>query len=109
MIYRMRVYQAVPEQLAAFNRFFNERLLPVQQSHGARLIGRWQTEDERIVAVWEYDSKDDYERIQALVRDDPDSIAAQKYRRENLPELVLGMEEVFMQSTVPVSYLTQRK
>ena len=95
----MRIYKAVPEGIDSFNRFFNERLLPVQLRHGARLIGRWQTEDHRIVAVWEYDSKESYERIQQAVRSDPDSAAAQRYRRENLQELFLEQEEAFMVST----------
>ena len=100
VIYRMRIYRAVPENLDLFNRFFNERLLPVQMWHGARLIGRWQTEDSRVIAVWEYDCKDEYERIQNRVRLDPDSIEAQKYKREHLPELTLDTEQVFMTSTV---------
>lgn len=40
--------------LAAFNEFFRDHLLPVQIRHGARLVGRWQTEDNRVVAVREY-------------------------------------------------------
>ncbi len=43
MPYRMRIYRAVPENLAAFHEFFRDDLLPVQLRHGARLIGRWQT------------------------------------------------------------------
>ena len=64
------------------------------------MIGRWQTEDDRIVAVWEYDSRESYERIQASVREDSDSVEAQRYRRETLPELIYEQEEVFMTSTV---------
>lgn len=99
MIYRMRIYAAEPENIAVFNRFFRERLLPVQLRHGARLVGRWQTEDNRIVAVWEYDSHADYVRIQAAVREDPDSRAAQALRRD-LPAFFRDREEVFMRSTV---------
>ena len=47
MIYRMRTYVAVPEQLDAFNSFFLDRLLPIQLHHGARLVGRWVSEDSR--------------------------------------------------------------
>ena len=49
MLYRMRIYSAVPENLAAFHEFFRDYLLPVQLRHGARLVGRWQTEDSRVV------------------------------------------------------------
>src|SRR6186713_1489362 len=38
MIYRMRIYKAIPENAASFNTFFLEHLLPVQRRHGARLI-----------------------------------------------------------------------
>jgi hypothetical protein len=40
MLYRMRIYQAVTENLPTFNYFFRTYLLPVQLRHGARLIGR---------------------------------------------------------------------
>ena len=46
MLYRIRRYTAVPENAAAFHDFFNRHLLPVQQRHGARLVGRWATDDE---------------------------------------------------------------
>jgi len=53
VFYRMRIYQAVPENLPVFHEFFRRWLLPIQQRHGARLIGRWETDDGRVVAVWE--------------------------------------------------------
>jgi NIPSNAP len=58
MIYRMRIYQAVPASLPAFHDLFRTHLLPIQQRHGARLIGRWQTDDDRVVAIWQYDDQD---------------------------------------------------
>lgn len=51
----MRIYQAVGENLPGFHDFFRTWLLPVQLRHGARLVGRWESEDERVVAIWEYD------------------------------------------------------
>lgn len=104
MIYRMRIYQAVPAHLPAFHDFFLEHLLPVQERHGARLVGRWQTEDHRVVAVWEYDDQDAYHRIQAAVRADPDTAASQQHRY-SLPLLFTHKEEVFMASTLaPPNY-----
>jgi len=99
MIYRMRIYRAVEDQIETFNAFFNQRLLPVQLRHGARLVGRWQTPDFRVVAVWEYDDRESYESIQERVRNDPDSIAAQEFRR-TLPPMTHEQEEVFMVDTV---------
>ena len=72
---------------------------PVQLRHGARLVGRWETEDDRVVAVWEYDDRESYDRIEAAVRADPDSWRAQERRRTDLPELFTSMEETFMTST----------
>ena len=99
MIYRMRIYDGVQASIAAFNTFFEQHLLPVQVRHGARLVGRWQTEDDRIVAVWEYDSRECYEQIQAAVRRDPDSVKALEFRR-TLPNLYRTMQKTFMESTM---------
>ena len=92
---RMRTYTAVPENLRLFHAFFRDWLLPIQLRHGARLVGRWQTEDHRVIAVWEYDSREAYERVDAAVRSDPDSRLAQRHR-DTLPPLFTAYEEVFM-------------
>ncbi len=107
MIYRLRVYQAVRENLPAFHRFFREYLLPVQLRHGARLVGRWETEDARVVAVWEYDDRAAYERIEQAVRSDLDSARAQEHRK-TLGPLFTSREEVFMASTVAPEAPEQR-
>jgi hypothetical protein len=105
VFYRMRVYQAVRENLPVFHDFFRTYLLPVQLRHGARLVGRWETEDGRVVAIWEYDDRAAYERIEAAVRADPDSRRAQQYRAK-LPVLMTSTEEIFMSSTVSVAAQT---
>jgi hypothetical protein len=79
--------------------FFRTYLLPIQQRHGARLIGRWETEDNRVVAIWEYANHDAYHRIQAAVRTDPASATAQQHR-QSLPPLFTEKDEVFMTSTI---------
>jgi len=99
MIFRMRIYQAVPEHTSTFTAFFREYLLPVQSKHGAVLVGRWLTDDNRFVAIWRYASMAEYERIDAAVSNDPDSLSAQT-RRRSLPVLFTEMEESFMESTV---------
>ncbi len=99
MQYRMRIYHAVPESLPAFNEFFHDYLLPVQLRHGARLVGRWQTEDHRVVAVWEYDDRQAYERIEAAVRADP-AMQRAREQRARLPALFTAREETFMSSTL---------
>lgn len=99
MIYRMRTYQAVTENLALFHDLFRDHLLPIHQRHGARLVGRWETEDSRVVAIWEYDDRAEYERIQAAVVADADWAAAQRHR-ESLPPLYTDKRDVLMTSTV---------
>jgi NIPSNAP len=95
----MRIYQTVRENLPVFHEFFRTYLLPVQLRHGARLVGRWETEDGRVVAIWEYNDAAAYEQIQAAVRADPDSEVARQHRTD-LPSLITATEEVFMSSTV---------
>lgn len=80
MIYRTRIYETVRNNLPLFHEFFKTHLLPVQLRHGARLIGRWEVEDGRVMAVWEYDDKEACDRIEAAVRADPDSGRAQEHR-----------------------------
>ena len=60
MLYQMRIYQAVRENLPVFHDFFRAWLLPVQLRHGARLVGRWETEDGRVVAITEQSQAVDY-------------------------------------------------
>ncbi len=100
MIYRMRVYDTVQDNLPLFHNFFRTHLLTVQVRHGARLVGRWETEDGRVVAIWEYDDRQAYERIEAAVRSDPDSLRAQEHRA-TLPPLITAQEESFMTTTLP--------
>ena len=95
MIYRLRIYKAVPENLPAFHDFFRNHLLPIQERHGARLVGRWETEDSRVIAIWEYDDREAYERINAAVVADPASKMAQQYRA-TLGPLFTEREELFM-------------
>ncbi|MBO0822283.1 MAG: NIPSNAP family protein [Actinobacteria bacterium] len=73
-------------------------MLPVQLRHGARLVGRWETEHSRVVAIWEYDDQAAYERIEAAVRADPDTTKARQYRAQ-LRRLVTATDEVLMHST----------
>ncbi|WP_157121455.1 NIPSNAP family protein [Nocardia miyunensis] len=93
----MQIYQAVGENLAIFHDYFRIHLLPVQLRHGARLVGRWETEDGRVIAVWEYDDRESYEHIQAEVAADPATGWAEELRRE-LPAFFTERDEVFMRS-----------
>ena len=103
MMFRIRRYQVVPGKIEAFNDFFDETV-SVQKRYGARLVGRFQTDDGlQIVAVWVYRSFDHYKEVQGLVAEDADSIAAQEYRRQELDPLFTETDESFMTSTVPMA------
>ena len=105
MIFRLRQYKVVPGKIKIFNKFFRQHLLPVQKRYGARLIGRWQTEDDKLItALWVYDSIEQYKSIQAKVRTDPDSIKAQEFRRAELNPLFTETQEAFMVSTIPLNW-----
>jgi len=99
VIYRIRRYAAVAERIAAFHEFFNGYLLPIQLRHGARLVGRWETDAHEVIAVWEYDDLAAYERIDAAVRADPASAAA-RHRRRGIEPLFTDMRETFARSTL---------
>jgi hypothetical protein len=99
VLYRMRIYDTVRQNLPLFHDFFRTHLLPVQLRHGARLVGRWETDDGRVVAVWEYEDRAAYERIEAAVRADPDSGSAQRHRAQ-LPPLITAQQETFMVKAV---------
>jgi hypothetical protein len=73
--------------------------IPVQLRHGARLIGRGQTEDNRVVAVWEYNDRHAYERIDAAARANPATQQARE-QRARLPMLITATEETFMSSAI---------
>jgi NIPSNAP len=99
VIYRVRTYVAVPENIENFHALFRDHLLPIQLRHGARLTGRWASEDARITAVWEYDDIDAYHRIDAAVRADPDSAIARAHAA-TLGKIYLSREDQLMRSTL---------
>ncbi len=104
MMFRIRRYQVVPGKTEAFNDFFLTRLFPVQKRYGARLVGRFQTDDGRqIIAIWVYRSFEHYKKVQSLVAADADSMAAQEHRRQVLDPIFTETDESFMSSTVPIA------
>ena len=99
MLYRIRRYAAVPESLPAFHEFFRTQLLPVQLRHGARLIGRWETDNHEVIAVWEYDDETAYRRVAEAVATAPQAAAAQRVRA-TLGPLFTEKYESFARSTL---------
>ncbi|MDM5189002.1 NIPSNAP family protein [Bacillus sp. DX4.1] len=110
MIFRRKTYKVHSSIVNEFNRHFNETLLPTQMKYGARLIGRWMTKgnDDRIeiFAIWEYDSYEDYEQIEAKVRSDKEHVKRvqswfDKMGREKVKSsLKDNSKEDFLETTV---------
>jgi 8-oxo-dGTP diphosphatase len=76
LIYRMRTYTIIPARLEAFNALFHRELEPIFVRYGTRTVGRWQDlERSRVVAIFEYDSLEHYQRSDAAVRSDPEYVA----------------------------------
>jgi hypothetical protein len=78
LFYRRKFYIVKNEFVEIFNTHFNETNLPNQTKYGARLVGRWMTPKNdsttEIFAIWEYDSYEKYEEIEANVRSDSEQI-----------------------------------
>jgi len=74
LFYRRKYYIVKNEFVDIFNAHFNENNLPNQLRHGSRLIGRWMIpkdeETTEIFAIWEYDSYEDYLKVENSVRSD---------------------------------------
>lgn len=74
MFYRRKFYIIKNEFVEIFNAHFNETNLPNQLKHGARLVGRWMVPHDEsateIFAIWEYDSYEKYQEIEANVKSD---------------------------------------
>lgn len=99
MIYRVKMYEIFPERLTVFNAFFQEYLLPNQRRFGAQLIGRWVNEDRtRITAIWGYQSKEQYEHIEAQIRQ-TDLHQKAKLKRESLGPLFVSSKQEFWEMT----------
>jgi hypothetical protein len=74
MFYRRKFYTLRSEFAEIFNNLFNTINLPNQLKHGSRLVGRWTKDNHdgtvEIFAIWEYDSYEDYLKIEEKVRSD---------------------------------------
>jgi hypothetical protein len=110
MFYRRKTYKIKAKWIKEFNKLFNEILLPTQLKYGARLVGRWMTEEKdgviEVFAIWEYDSQDQYEAIENKIRADAEHVKRVQNRfdeigRENLKDFFAEeIKQEFITSTV---------
>ncbi|MBY0097294.1 NUDIX domain-containing protein [Mesobacillus maritimus] len=70
MYHRRETYKILPEKVEEFQQFFEKFLLPVQVKNGAKLVGKWLTESEEIMVIWEYPSPEEYQKILQRVHKD---------------------------------------
>jgi acylphosphatase len=74
MFYRRKFYTLKSEFAEVFNNLFNNINLPNQLKYGSRLVGRWMKDNNdgtvEIFAIWEYDSYEDFLKIEEKVRSD---------------------------------------
>ncbi|MDX1341507.1 MAG: NIPSNAP family protein [Reinekea sp.] len=79
LFYRRKYYIVKNHFVEDFNHLFNNINLPNQLKHGTRFVGRWmmplENDETEIFAIWEYDSKEDYQRIEKNVRSDEAHVA----------------------------------
>ncbi|RPF53400.1 NUDIX hydrolase [Aquisalibacillus elongatus] len=96
MFFRRKTYQISSDQIETFNNFFHHYLLPNQLAHGAKLVGRWVNEEKsEIMAMWEYESKEHYEKIEQKIKQTELHQMAQEKRKGFTYE----SQEDFMYST----------
>ncbi len=99
-MYRMRIYESAGDNVAESTRIFQELVRPVHEKYGARLVGRWLTDDGKIVVIWQYRDIEHCRGCLQSVKEDPES-------KHTLPIRTAGglaevaRREVFMTSTLP--------
>jgi hypothetical protein len=103
MFFRARRYIVAEGKADAFTAFFLQRLLPVEERYGGRLVGRWQTEDEsEVLALWAYQSQEAASQCAKAVSEDPAWREATSFRERYLDPLYLEEAESDLYSTVPL-------
>ncbi|WP_176545228.1 NUDIX domain-containing protein [Bacillus sp. AFS041924] len=99
MIYRKKSYKINPNNLEKFNDFFHKYLFPNQIMSGAKLIGRWVNEsNDKIEAIWQYESLEQYEHIEKMIRSSELHQKA-KEKRAQIGELFIESHQEFLHST----------
>lgn len=100
MFHRRKTYTIRPERLEEFTEFFHTYLYPIQVSHGARLVGRWVTEDQsEVMALWEYRDREHYEQVEHDYRSSSLRREAMKKRARLGKDLYIKSSEEFMMPT----------
>ncbi|WP_404330331.1 NUDIX domain-containing protein [Mesobacillus maritimus] len=70
MYYKRESFKVLPERVEEFQQLFEQYLLPVQVKNGAKLVGKWLTESNEVMVIWEYPNQEEYQKIQQRVNKD---------------------------------------
>ncbi|MGV3465371.1 MAG: NIPSNAP family protein, partial [Heyndrickxia sp.] len=98
-IFRKKVYKVSQEKVQVFTDFFHEYLYPNQMKHGSKLVGRWVNEKrDEIMAIWEYESLEQYHKIEQKIRESELHRLAQEKRKE-LGNLYIESSQEFLTPT----------
>ncbi|NMH68170.1 cytoplasmic protein [Bacillus sp. RO3] len=111
MFYRRKYYIVTKQFVDTFNAHFHQTNLPNQLKHGSRLVGRWMKDHDdqtvEIFAIWEYDSCDEYVKIEESIRNDEAHVQRirdwyEKYGgKENVHQkYILEVRDEVLESTV---------
>lgn len=104
MYFRCDRYVVVDGKADAFTAFFTRHVLPIQEKHGARLIGRWQTEDElEVLTIWAYESRQAAEEADRLVEQDRATAEARAFLERYLEPVYVEEAQLPLYSTVPLA------
>ncbi|HZC26412.1 MAG TPA: hypothetical protein VE287_05270 [Actinopolymorphaceae bacterium] len=103
MFFRSERHIVAEGKADAFSAFFVRQLLPIREKYGARLVGRWQTDDEvEVLSIWAYESREAAEEIDELVNGDRATAEAQEFQERYLEPLYHEQVETPLYSTVPL-------
>lgn len=111
MFFRRKHYIVKSEFSETLNTHFINTNLPNQLKHGSRLIGRWMKANNdnttEIFAIWEYDSYENYLKIENSIRADEEHVARiKKWYAQNggkeyvLKEYILEVKNEAIESTL---------
>jgi len=98
-IFRKKVYKVSPENVQVFTDFFHQYLYPNQMRYGSKLVGRWVNEKQNeIMAIWEYESIEQYHNIEQKIRESELHRQAQEKRKE-MGNLYIESSQEFLSTT----------
>lgn len=99
MIYRIRKYDIHPNRFSDFNYLFYNYLLPNQQYHGTKLIGRFINEEKtKIIAIWEYKNINHYYDIEQKIVQTELHHKAEQFKK-SIPPLYISTKQSFWNDT----------